>query len=573
MKTKLEILKNNYFKVPFIDNFKDLLYRSAETFKNKPVFRLKDANGKLYEISYKKLKEDVIAFGTHLINIGCKDKKIALIGKNSYQWAVSYLASSIVGVVVPIDKELHHDDVINFINASEASMLISDKKNLKPITDNKSNINNEIKFININNSSLADFSFDNFLKQGYELVKDGNTSFEEIKINPEDMHILLFTSGTTGNSKGVCLSHKNICYNIMAIAKTVKVDCSTVVLSILPIHHTYECTIGFLLILFGGGTISFCDGLKYISKNIQEYKPSFILCVPLLLENVHSKILKSLKSSLPEKFFKNDIHIMDTLPFYLKPIVKAKIKKSLGGKMRTFIVGAAAINPDVVESFVKFGFKVLQGYGLTECSPLVAGNNDFFYKAAAAGMPIPYTEYKIDNPDSEGVGEIIVKGENVMLGYYNDPEETNKVIIDGWFHTGDLGRIDEDGFLYITGRCKSVIVTKNGKNIYPEEIEYYLNDNPLILESIVLGVPNEEDDDVFIKAKILPDMDAIKDYLKTKTPSTQQITNIINSIVQAINEKLPNYKHLKGYKIIDSELEKTTTKKIKRFGKNIDMNS
>lgn len=404
---------------------------------------------------------------------------------------------------------------------------------------------------------------------GKELVSNGNNDFENIKINPDEMKILLFTSGTTGNSKAVMLSHKNICSNIISVASIVKVDNITSVLSILPLHHTYECTLGFLLVLYGGGTIAYCEGLRYITKNIQEYKPTFILCVPLLLENVYKKMIKTLKTSLPIKYTENENQIIENIPFYLKVIVKRKIKKSLGGRIKTFIVGAAAIKPEIVENFSKLGIKVLQGYGLTECSPLVAGNNDFYYKAASCGMPIPNVEYKIDNPNEKGIGEIIVKGPNVMLGYYENEEATKKVLKDGWFYTGDLGYIDEEKFLYIAGRSKNMILTKNGENIYPEEIENILNDNDLIEESLVIGASNGKDD-VQVKAKIFPNIEAIKEYLGNKIPTKEDISRVLTDVVKKANEKLPNFKHIKSFKIMDEDFERTTTNKVKRFGKNVE---
>lgn len=573
MERKEDILKTKYFKVHNVTDLKDLLYKSAEKFKNRNAFRLKDKSGKIYGVKYIEFKNHVESLGTALLDLGLKDKSIAVIGKNSYSWISSYLASSIIGTVVPIDKELHVDDITNFINISEAKAVIGDAKHIKSIMENKEKLNNDVILINIDNSEIDKnvIKFNELIYKGRKKIEDGDTSFSNIEINPDDMHILLFTSGTTGNAKGICLSHKNICSNIMSVAQIVKVDKTTVVLSILPIHHTYECTLGHLLPLYGGGTVTYCDGLRYINKNINEYKPSFVICVPLLLENVHKKIVKTLKKSLPEKYFNNDKHFIDNMPAPLRFIVKRKIKKSLGGNIRTFIVGAAAINPSIIESFYKFGFKALQGYGLTECSPLVAGNNDIFYKADSVGLPIPNVEYKINNPDSQGTGEIIVKGPNVMLGYYNDPEATDNVFKKGWFYTGDLGYIDENGFLYITGRCKSVIVTQNGKNIYPEEIEYYLNESPLVEECIVIGVNYENDRETYVNAKILPNKEGFKEFLSKEDISDSDINKEIKKLISEVNKKLPNYKHIKNFKIVDEPFEKTTTQKIKRFGNNLSM--
>ncbi len=567
MKNKLNIaeqLKQKYHKCEEVTNFKEMIERSAQIYKTRTAFKLKNKDGEIYSKTYEEVKNDIYALGTELIENGLTNKRIAVIGKNSYKWAISYLASSIVGVVVPIDKELHSDDVINFMNVAECECILGDGKNLKTITENIEKLNNK-------KTIFVDFekSFEHYLEAGRTLLEKENTKFEEIKINPDEMKILLFTSGTTGNAKGVCLSQKNICSNILSIYGIVKVKRSDLFFSILPLHHTYECTIGFLLPLYSGASICYCDGLRYISKNMLEYHPSVILCVPLLLESMYKKIMKSLKKSLPEKYTKDGENPIDKLPFILRKIVSRKVKNTLGGRLRVFIVGAAAVNPEIANTFDKLKLNSLQGYGLTECAPLVAGNTDFFKRNDSAGLPIPTVEYKIDNPNQEGVGEIIVKGPNVMLGYYNMPEETEKVLKDGWFHTGDLGKIDENGFLYITGRCKSVIVTKNGKNIYPEEIESYLNESPLISESLVIGAHKENDDETYVNAQIFPNKEAITEYLKGTVPTKEEIKKVISDVIANVNSKIPNYKHIKDFAIRDSEFEKTTTQKVKRYGNNM----
>ena len=565
-------LRKKYHKCEEVTNFKDMLDRSATIFKTRTAFKLKDENGNIYNKTYEEVKEDVKALGTSLIEKGFLNKRIAVIGKNSYKWAISYLASTIVGIVVPIDKELHSDDVINFMNVSNTECILGDNKNLKKIIENIDKLENKrTAFINFDIKEQEDnyLSFEKEVENGKKLVEEGNEKFEEIKINPDELKILLFTSGTTGNAKGVCLSQRNICSNILSTYGIVKVKRNDLFFSVLPLHHTYECTIGFLLPLYSGASICYCDGLRYITSNMLEYHPSVILCVPLLLEKMYQKIMKNMKKSLPEKYTKNNENPIDNLPFFLKTIVKNKVKNTLGGRLRVFIVGAAAVNSEIANTFDKLGLNSLQGYGLTECAPLVAGNTDFFKKNDSAGLPIPNVEYRIDNPDNEGVGEIIVKGPNVMLGYYNMPEETEKVLKDGWFHTGDLGKIDEEGFLYITGRCKSVIVTKNGKNIYPEEIEAYLNDSPLISEALVLGVQKENDDETYVNAQIFPNIEAITEQLKGTVPTKEEIKKIISDVVSNVNSKIPNYKHIKNFVIRDKEFEKTTTQKIKRYGDNM----
>ena len=568
--TIAEQLKKKYHKTEEVTNFKQMLYRSANIYRSRTAFKLKDKNGNIYSINYEQFKNDVIYLGTSLIEKGFLNKRIAVIGKNSYKWCVSYLAASIVGIVVPIDKELHTNDVINFMNVSKTVCILGDTKNLTSILENKSILENqETLFVDFENDKSEIF-FDILLESGKDLYLKGKTDFDNIEINPDELRILLFTSGTTGSAKGVCLSQRNICSNILSIYGIVKVKRSDLFFSVLPLHHTYECTIGFLLPIYSGASITHCEGLRYIAKNMKEFHPSVILCVPLLLENVHKNIVKNMNKTLPSKYRKeNNENPFNSLPFILKKIVRNKVKNTLGGRLRVFIVGAAAANPDVVADFRALNLNTLQGYGLTECSPLVAGNTDFFQKDDSCGLPIPNVEYKIESPNSEGVGEIIVKGPNVMLGYYEDEEKTNQTIIDGWFHTGDLGKIDENGYLYITGRCKSVIVTKNGKNIYPEELEYYLNDSPLISESLVLGINKENDGETYINAQIYPDIQAITDYLKGSVPTKEEIWKIVSDIVASVNKKLPNYKHIKSFGIREEEFEKTTTKKIKRYGNNM----
>ena len=569
MKEKLNVaeqLKKKYHKTEEVTNFKDMIYRSGDIYRNRTAFKLKDKDGNIKYIKYAEFKNDIVNLGTALIKKGFLNKRIAVIGKNSYNWCVSYLAASIVGIVVPIDKELHTDDVINFMNVSKSVCILGDEKNLKGVIEKKDNLENKnTLFVTFEND------FEALLESGKKDYNNGCVDFDNIKVNPDELRVLLFTSGTTGSAKGVCLSQRNICSNILSIYGIVKVKRSDLFFSILPLHHTYECTIGFLLPIYSGASICHCQGLRYIAKNMQEFHPSVILCVPLLLEKLHKNIVKNLNKSLPEKYRtnNNDENPYNNLPGIMKTIVRTKVKNTLGGRLRVFIVGAAPVNPNIAADFRSLKLNTLQGYGLTECSPLVAGNTDFFQRDDSAGLPIPNVEYKIDSPNSEGVGEIIVKGPNVMLGYYEDEKKTAETIVDGWFHTGDLGKIDDDGYLYITGRCKSVIVTKNGKNIYPEEIEYYLNDNPLISESLVQGVHKEDDNETYVNAQIYPNIEAITEYLKGSVPTKEEVWKVISDAVASVNKKIPNYKHIKNFIIRDKEFEKTTTQKVKRYGDNM----
>ena len=559
-----EQLKKKYHKTEEVTNFKDMLYRSGDIYRSRTAFKLKDKEGTIKTITYEEFKNDVVSLGTSLLKKGFAKKRIAVVGKNSYAWCVSYLAATIVGIVVPIDKELPTDDIINFMNVSQAVCLLGDKQKIDTILKDISKVENpDTIFIPF------DQKFDHLLSEGKKAYEDGFTDFDQLQVDPDEMRILLFTSGTTGNAKGVCLSQRNVCSNILSTYGIVKVKRSDLFFSVLPLHHTYECTLGFLLPIYSGASIAHCEGLRYIAQNMAEFHPSVILCVPLLLEKLHKNIVKNMNKSLPAKYIKSDGNPYYDLPFFLKKIVRTKVKNTLGGRLRVFIVGAAAVNPNIAADFRSLNLNTLQGYGLTECSPLVAGNTDFFQRDDAVGLPIPNVEYKIDSPNEEGVGEIIVKGPNVMLGYYEDEQRTKETIVDGWFHTGDLGRIDENGYLYITGRCKSVIVTKNGKNIYPEEVEAHLNDNPLIAESLVSGIQKENDDETYVNAQIYPNIEAITEYLKGSVPTKEEIWKVISDAVANVNKSLPNYKHIKSFKIRDKEFEKTTTQKVKRYGDNM----
>ncbi len=555
--------------VRMIKDFRQLVYGSAEKYGKLPAFKLRDKI-----ITYNEFMEDYRSLCTALLEMGFEDSRIAVIGANSYGWIISYLAAATIGVAVPLDKELEVEDIENFLEAADCKVIFGDSASLKKLAKG----NGRAKDIEAYSLSEAcplykKTVFDLIWDGGLEYVS-GTTEMDTMEIDPEEMHVLLFTSGTTGNAKGVCLSQKNICANIMSIASMVKVDPSRHALSVLPIHHTYESTIGHLLLLSAGGCISYCDGLRYVGKNMKEYSPSVIIAVPLLLEFMLRTIEKSIRAGLPEKYTQDkDMPLTDllaSLPAILRMIVLRKVRKSLGGKLKLLIVGAAAIKPEIIAAFDALGITTYQGYGLTETAPLLAGNNDFFRNIEAVGLPIHGVEISILNPNDEGVGEIMARGDNIMLGYYNDPEATAAVMQDGFFRTGDLGRFDEEGFLYITGRCKNVIVTKNGKNIYPEELEDRLLENELVEEAIVIGAQSKNKDDVTAKAKIYPSMDALKEQNGGEEPDAERIAAMIKDVVEGINDKMPAYKRITIIEVVREPFEKTSTKKIKRFGANVE---
>lgn len=567
MNTYQQFLSKKHNVRDIID-FRDLVYGSASEFSKLTAFKLRDR-----EVSYNEFMDDYRGLCTALLEKNMEGAKIAVTGANSYGWILSYLAASSVGVAVPIDKELSAEDINIFLDAAGCSMVLGDDASLKKISADNDEF--RIKAYSLEKDSSI------YMKTVFDLVWEGNNAyiagkngFDYLDLRPEEMHILLFTSGTTGNAKGVCLSQKNICTNISSIASMVKVDPSRHALSVLPIHHTYESTIGHLLILSAGGCISYCDGLRYVGKNLTEYSPSVIIAVPLLLEFMLRTIDKSIRAGLPGKYTHDPEmplkDLMASLPAILRMIVLHKVKKSLGGKLKLLIVGAAAIKPEIIEAFDALGITTYQGYGLTETSPLLAGNNDFFRNVESVGLPIHGVEICIFEPNEEGIGEIMARGDNIMLGYYNDPEATSAVMQDGFFRTGDLGKFDEEGFLYITGRCKNVIVTKNGKNIYPEELEARLMDHEAIEEAVVIGVPSRNKEDISAKAKIFPSMDHLKEMNGGKVPDEKDIAGYIKKVVEIMNDSMPAYKRISAVDIVWEPFEKTTTKKIKRFGANVE---
>lgn len=565
--------KIKYFEVRKIVDLRDMVRQSAELYPDCSAFTLKDSNGNFTSVTYKKFLETLNELGTALLDLGLKNAKIAVMSENRYEWCLTYLAVvNGVGIIVPLDRELPLNEVVSLLTRSEATAIVTSANYIQNIINIKKNLP-DLKYIismdppgEENNEGVIYLS--DLLEKGRTLIEAGNRDYIDAPIDPNEMRMLIFTSGTTDKSKGVMLSHRNICADIMGVSQLLTADTRDSILSILPLHHTYECTAGFLTMIYLGVSIGFCEGLRYISKNIQEYKPSIMMSVPLILENVYNKIEKNTKKENKYFKFKFGLFIAPLLAkLGFKDIQKKMFKEvheSLGGRLRLIISGASALNPKVSKAFRAMGFNLLQGYGLTECSPIVTVNRIKEYKDGSVGLPLPGVEIKIDNPGRDKVGEIVVKGDNVMLGYFKNEEATREVLKDGWLYTGDYGRIDKDGFLYITGRKKNVIVTKNGKNIYPEDIELYLNQSPYILESLVYGVNDPGDDETKICAQIVPKMEAIEEELG-KTPTDEELHKIILAEVKKVNKKLSSYKRIQHFDIRKEEFEKTTTKKIKRY--------
>lgn len=566
--------KDVLYEMREITDLKDMITTSCELFNNKSAFLVKDKPGGKYQpITYGQFNMDINSLGTAFINMGLKDKKIAVIGENSYQWVVTYFATvNGTGVIVPIDRELKTKEIATLLQRADISAVVFSKKVKKVVyeilADDK--LRGNIKYAICMNPSEPQegvLAFDDLLEEGKKSLEEGNRDFLDAEIDPNVLAALLFTSGTTGMAKGVMLSHKNIAANVYNMSKYVKIMDDGIGLSVLPMHHTYEMTCHIMTGLYQGMTLAICEGLKYIQKNLAEIPANVMLAVPLIFETMHKKIWKKAAASGRDKKMRKMANISNKFKLYNKPKLVKKIFKPIheatGGGVSLFIAGGAAINPKVIEDYQAMGIPMIQGYGMTENAPIIAVNKDCYSKADSVGLPMPGTEVKIVDKDENGIGEIICKGPSVMLGYYKNPEATEEAIRDGWLYTGDYGYMDDEGFLYVSGRKKSVIVTKNGKNIFPEEIEYVLCGYDYIEEVLVHGVEGMRNDDVVVKAEIYPNYQLIKE---TKGEiSEEELRALLNDIIEEVNSQMPNYKRIKRFNIRKTEFEKTTTRKVKRY--------
>lgn len=559
------------YDVEKINNLKEMLEKSAKKFGDKPAYVFKTEEvGKLKEINYNEFKNNVDSLGTALISLGLKDKRIAIIGDNRYEWAVSYLAVvNGTGVVVPLDKALPNNEIENLIIRSEVEAIIFTEKYNEVINELKDKKNTNLKYfisMDLKESDNGIISFDKLLKKGNDLIENGNKEFIYAKINDEIMSIMLFTSGTTSSSKAVMLSHKNIASNLMDISATIKFDTKDRFLSFLPLHHTFECTVGFLLPIYSGCSIAFCDGIRHVSENLKEYDITVLLSVPVLYEAIYNKIKKNIEKNNKQTSVKIGMFLSNFL-FKLGVDVReklfAEIHNGLGKNLRLMVSGGAALNAEIEKFFNAVGITMYQGYGLTETSPVISAEDDKNRKIGSIGKAFPSLDVKIKDPNEEGIGELLVKGPTVMLGYYNNEEATKETISeDGWLNTGDLAKIDSEGYIFITGRKKYVIVLKNGKNVYPEELEILVNKIAGVKECFVYGEV-QEDKDYKISVKVVYDKDVMKDVYNVE--SEFDIKDVLWKEVKKINKTMPKYKYIKQIAVTDVELIKTTTRKVKRF--------
>jgi long-chain acyl-CoA synthetase len=556
-----------------INDLRDMLTQSLARFSDHTAFLVKDKEEGAYRpIKYAKYNSDVEAFGTGLHDLGLAGCRVALISETRYEWYVTYMATvNGVGIIVPLDKELPPHELSSLLNRSRADVLVYSKSKAGEISGIRDQIPTVRCFICTDIPTRAannDLFFGDIIQRGQKLLSDGDRHFAEYPLDPDAMRILLFTSGTTDQAKAVMLSHHNICSNLMAMNRMIFLGTEDIFLSVLPLHHTYECSCGFLCPIYRGSTIAVCEGLRYIQKNMQESHATIMLVVPLMLETFYARIMKTINADPPTaRKFKLGIKISKLLlkiRIDRRRQIFKQIHDNFGGKMRLFISGGAPIDPKVLKGMNELGILSIQGYGLTECSPILAVNRDVDYKDYSAGMSLPDVDIKIIDPDEKGIGEICGRGTNVMLGYYDNPEATAAVIDqDGFFHTGDLGYVDKDGFVIITGRKKNVIVTKNGKNIFPEEIEALLCRSEYISECLVSGLADETGEWT-VQAEIFPDMEALKLSLGEAAADQDAVHMLISKEVRKVNHLLETYKYIRTFNIRTTEFEKTTTKKIRR---------
>lgn len=570
--------ENKNYEGTHFETIKQSFINSLEKYPEN-TFMLEKFNPKAEwtKIKYEQFCNEVIGFGTALTRkLGLKDTRVVIIGENTYHWYISYMTMLCgAGIAVPVDKELPENEIENVIKRSKASAVIFSTKKSEVIKRVSEKLPDVKYFIQMNSDSeLANrfVGMQYLIDEGKLLVKNGDNSFMDIQVDPDEFKVLLFTSGTTSNAKGVMLCNRNLAENINAASAYVDLRSDDRLMSILPLHHTYESSIGFLYPFAMGASISICQGLKYIVPDLKETNPTALLTVPLLVENLYKKINANIKKSKKDGLVNSMIHVTNALKNVgvdIKKKVFAEIYENLGGKIRIIVSAAAPIDAKIGKWLEDIGITFLQGYGLTETAPIAALTPDFQTKVGSAGKAVVCAELKIDNPNENGEGEVLIKSRTLMLGYYEDEEATHDAIIEEngerWFRSGDIGYLDNEGFLYITGRSKNVIVTQNGKNIYPEEIELMLSNIPEIKECMVYGKKDEkEDKELIISVKVIPNYEEIE-AKNGKNLTEEEVYKIIWEKIKEVNKKLTSYKAIKNLEIKHDEFVKTTTMKIKRY--------
>lgn len=544
------------------ESLRELLCESEKKFGDRPAFVLKDEDGQLKNITYSKLKKDAESLGTALIyELGLKGKKTAIMGENSYFWCLSYLAlAGGVGTTVPLDKELTVQETENIISFAEIDAVICDGKSAEKLIAVKYTSGRDFIIICTENIKGTVF-FEDLLRKGKILIAQGKRDYFSAEIDGEKTAVLLFTSGTTGMAKGVMLSHRNLISDLVCVSERIKISEEDRTLSVLPLHHTYEA-ISFLMVIYSGGSVAFSESLRTLKEDFSFYRPTAFVAVPLLLEKIHKRIMSAIEKQGKRKKVQFFSVISSAVGEDKRKKIFSDVHAFFGGRLNKIVVGAAALQKEVAEDFIMFGIPVIIGYGLTECSPIVICNSIENLTPDSIGKPLDGVEVKIENPDEKGIGELCVKGPMVMRGYYKNKVATDEVLRDGFLHTGDLGYRDRNGNYHITGRKKNVIVTKNGKNIYPEEIEYYLLRNSVIADVMVYS-----EDDSILSAQIIPDTAEIERKMKKTGLTETEIHRAVIEAVRSTNRKLPSYKSVKKVTLRSKDFIRTSTKKIKRDAK------
>lgn len=558
-----------YFESVNCKNIKEIVYNSAKKFAENVAFVIKHKNEKKevsYEsITYKKLLQDVNEFGTKLYDMGLKNKRVAIVGRNRYEWVVAHLSNLLGGIVsIPLDKELQVDELESCLERSKADVIVFDEKYIDNIEKIKQNGKTNLQEYVCMTEQEGYKNFWTLKKEGAEILKNGNNEYVNCEIDNDKMAILLFTSGTTSKSKAVMLSNTNIASNVYAMLLVEDMRPTDNNLAFLPFHHIFGSTCMIVMIAIGAKT-AFPDGLRYVAQNLKEYQISLFVGVPLLVEAIYKNIEKEIEKKGKTKLINNAKKLSNCL-LKLHIDVRRKLFKdvidALGGRMRFIISGGAPLDKKVAQGFNELGIEVVQGYGLTETSPVISAENAKKKRYGSIGFPMENVEVEIINKDENGIGEIRVKGPNVMLGYYENEEATKSALeSDGWFHTGDLARIDKDGYIYISGRKKSVIVLNNGKNVFPEEIETLLNKVEGIKETFVFE-KKEDDGDVKVCVEIVYDKELIKELYNIE--GEENIKEFLWDKVKEVNKLMPKYKYVREMVITEEPLIKTTTLKIKR---------
>ncbi|MFZ6032730.1 MAG: AMP-dependent synthetase/ligase [Melioribacter sp.] len=557
------------YDVPKIESIQDMALRSGNVYADK--LALEDLNNTpISKLTFDELKLSILKFGAALKKLGIKERThIAIIGENRVQWALGYLTCMTFNyVVVPIDRNLTDNEIFNILHESDSEAVIFSGNYSSVIAEGK-NVLKKLKYFICMDETKED---EEFLSMP-ELINKAEPAKESDlpEIDPNALAEIIFTSGSLGRAKGVMLSQKNLASNLMDMVSMILITKEDRFLSVLPMHHTYECTCGMLCPLYAGASVHYARSLKTVVDDLQKVKATILLGVPLLYDKMFKRIVKGIKEDKVKSLIVPPLLKLSNLFLYVglskfKKMIFSELHEKFGGAIRIFIAGGAAPDPMVAKGLREFGFNFIQGYGLTETSPIVALNRLDNFKDDAAGLPLPHVEITINQPDENGSGEIWVKGPNVIIGYYKNEKATSEAFFDGWFKTGDVGFIDDDGFLHINGRKKNVIISKSGKNVYPEEIEDVLNRSPFILESIVYGEKDPKQDEV-IAAQIVVDAEAFIELSESKgiDITDDLIKKVIAEEVEKANKNLPAFKRIIRFHIREQEFEKTTTQKIKRF--------